>query len=58
MVFGFFFFLFFVLFCFVLFFAILYFRRVDFDLFKDLLGGIPWAGALEGLLLLVLDFHA
>jgi len=24
------------------------FRRADFGLFKDLLGGIPWARALEG----------
>jgi len=24
------------------------FRRANFDLFKDLLGGIPWVKALEG----------
>jgi len=28
--------------------ATLGFRRVNFDLFKDLLEGIPWARALEG----------
>jgi len=28
--------------------AILDFRRDNFDLFKDLLGGIPWVRALEG----------
>jgi len=26
----------------------LYFRRANFDLFKELLGGIPWVRALEG----------
>jgi len=28
--------------------ATLDFSRANFDLFKDLFGGIPWAGVLEG----------